>query len=148
MNNWNGSGFVTRDPDIRTISTKNGEMKMASFSLACQRKGKDAVADFINCKAFGKTAEVVEKYIHKGSGVEVKGRIQTGSYDGQNGKVYTTDVVCDDIEFPKVRKNEEQSQGGDTYTNDAQQNTQSPPPQEENSFMNIPANIADSLPFR
>lgn len=148
MNNWNGSGFVTRDPDIRTISTKNGEMKMASFSLACQRKGKDAGADFINCKAFGKTAEVIEKYIHKGSGLEVKGRIQTGSYDGKNGKVYTTDVVCDDIEFPKVRKNEEQSQGGDTYTNDTQQNTQNPPQQKEDDFMTIPPDLEASLPFR
>lgn len=150
MNTWNGSGFLTRDPDIKIINTKNGEMTMAMFSIACQRKGKDAGADFINCKAFGKTAEVIEKYIHSGSGIEIRGHIQTGSYEGKNGKVYTTDVIVDDMEFPKARKNEE-STPVEQSTHDApQEDTRTSHPQSapDNDFMAIPDGYELNLPFR
>lgn len=151
MNTWNGSGFISRDIDIKEIQTKSGEtMKMARFTLACQRKGKDAGADFINCVAYGKNAEFCEKWMHKGSGVEIRGHIQTGSYEGKNGKVYTTDVICDEFEFPKAKK-------GETYSGNeesqAQPNTQAvgqPMPQEQESeFMKIPDQaILDNLPFK
>ena len=102
MNNWNGSGFISSDINIKEITTKNGEaMKMARFSIACQRKGKNAGADFISCVAYGKNAEFCERWMHKASGVEIRGHIQTGSYEGKNGKVYTTDVICDEFEDNK-----------------------------------------------
>lgn len=149
MNTWNGSGFITRDPDVKTINTKSGEMLMARFSIACQRKGKDAGADFVNCVAYGKSAEVIQKWFGKGKGIEVRGHIQTGSYDGKNGKVYTTDVICDEIEFAKVRKNED-STPVEQQTQTAPQDTHTAPAQNvpEDNFMDIPADIADSLPFR
>ena len=144
MNTWNGSGFISRDIDIKEIQTKSGEtMKMARFTLACQRKGKDAGADFINCVAYGKNAEFCEKWMHKGSGVEIRGHIQTGSYEGKNGKVYTTDVICDEFEFPKAKKGEAYSGNEEPQ---AQPNESQQAPQEQ--FMKIPDNIADNLPFK
>ena len=150
MNRWTGSGFVTKDPDSKTIQTKNGEeMAMVRFSVACQRKGKDAGADFINCVAFGKIAETISKYIKKGSGIEIEGHIQTGSYEGKNGKVYTTDVIVENMEFPKLRKNEVDSQTDGAPQEDVQQTfTNNPPPASDDGFMNIPEGLEASLPFR
>lgn len=79
---------------------------MARFSVAVRRDFKNADggydSDFINCVSYGKTAEMIGKYFHKGSGIIVIGRIQTGSYEGQDGKrVYTTDVVVESIEFDR-----------------------------------------------
>lgn len=144
MNIWNGSGFLSRDPEEKTITTKGGEnMAMARFTIACQRKGKDAGADFINCVAFGKNAETLLKYFQKGRGIEISGHIQTGSYEGKNGKVYTTDVIVDSLEFPKVRKGEEAA------SSSQEQPSQVPPTSPSNNdFMDIPDDLADSLPFR
>ena len=78
-------------------------MTIARISLAVDRKFKQEgqpTADFINCIAFGKTAEVIEKYVTKGTKIAVVGRIQTGSYTNKDGAtVYTTDVVADRVEF-------------------------------------------------
>lgn len=154
MNTWTGSGLLTRDPDVRYTNNKNGEaMAIAKFTVACQRKGRDAGADFIPVVAFGKTAEVVEKYFHQGNGIEIKGRIQTGSYTNKEGvKIYTTEIYAEEIEFPKGKKNESYDSAPQEQQNEPQQydsqpqNT--PQPQEEPSFMKIPDNIADNLPFR
>lgn len=149
MNNWNGSGFISSDIGMKEITTKNGEtMKMARFSIACQRKGKNAGADFINCVAYGKNAEFAEKWMKKGSGVEIRGHIQTGSYEGKNGKVYTTDIVCDEFEFPKAKKGETYAGNNDSQEQ-PQQNTQpvgSSAP--DDGFMSIPDDITQDLPFR
>lgn len=96
-------GRLTRDPEIR-YSTGESANATARFSLAINRKFKNADgnydADFINCVAFGKTAEFIEKYFTKGSMVALSGRIQTGSYTNKDGvKVYTTDVVVEEVEF-------------------------------------------------
>lgn len=62
-------------------------------------------ADFPSFVAFGKTAEFMEKYLHKGSRVNITGHLQTGSYTNKDGqKVYTTDVVVDRIEFAETKK--------------------------------------------
>ena len=146
MNTWIGSGFLSRDPDIKYSQTKNGEqLTIARFSIACQRKGKDAGADFIGCVAYGKTAEVLEKYFTKGRGVEVKGHIQTGSYiNKDNQKVYTTDVIVDELEFPKVRKSEEQAEPTATHTQEPVNNA----PASDNDFMQIPDADINDLPFK
>lgn len=156
MNNWTGSGFISRDIDVKEIKTKSGEdMKMARFSVACQRKGKNAGADFISCVAYGKNADVIEGYFGKGKGIEVKGHIQTGSYDGKNGKVYTTEVVCDEIEFPKLRKSDVQGDSADfsaqTVNNTSEQEKaeNEPPKAPESDFMAIPTEAElGELPFR
>lgn len=89
-------GRLTRDPELKATTTG---MTVASFSLAVNRRKKDE-ADFINCKAFDKTADIVSKYCAKGKQVCVLGRIQTGSYTAKDGhKVYTTDVMVDELEL-------------------------------------------------
>ena len=160
MNTWNGSGLLTRDPEIRYTTDKNGKaMAIAKFTIACQRKGRDAGADFIPVVVFGKPAEVVEKYFHQGNGIEIKGRIQTGNYTNKEGvKIYTTEIYAEEIEFPKGKKNESydsapQEQPSAPQNPEPQQQsfmqpTPQPQPQEEPAFMKIPDNIADNLPFR
>ena len=93
-------GRLTRDPEART--SQGGE-PVARFTLAVDRRGRERAADFIGCVAFGKTAESVGQYLRKGSRVGVCGRIQTGSYERDGRKVYTTDVIADEVEFLEIR---------------------------------------------
>lgn len=91
-------GRITRDPDVRYKE----DLAIARFSLAVARpkqKDKEAASDFPNCIAFGKTAEMVEKYLGKGRLIGITGRLQTGSYEKDGKKVYTTEVIADHIEF-------------------------------------------------
>lgn len=96
-------GRLTADPDVR--ATADG-MTVAHFTLAVDRrvaKG-DQSADFIRCAAFDKKAEIVERYYYKGIKILLTGRIQTGSYTNRDGqKVYTTDVIAEDLEFAESR---------------------------------------------
>ena len=96
MNRVNLIGRLTRDPEVRYTSSN---MAVARFNLAIDRGGKDKEADFPSCIAFGKTAELIEKYIGKGRLVGIDGRLQTGSYEKDGRKFYTTDVVVDRDEF-------------------------------------------------
>lgn len=92
-------GRLTRDPDVRYKE----EMAIARFTLAVDRpkmNGKEATSDFPSCVAFGKTAEMIEKYITKGRRIGLTGRLQTGNYTDKDGKkVYTTDVVAERVYF-------------------------------------------------
>lgn len=94
-------GRLTRDPEMRTTTSGT---TVTRFSLAVTRTYQDQNgergADFINCVAWRKQAENIAKYCTKGSQVAVDGRIQTGSYDAQDGsKRYTTDIICDNVTF-------------------------------------------------
>lgn len=130
-------GRLTRDPDIRT--TSNGE-KTARFTLAVDRGGQNAGADFISCVAFKKTAELIEQYITKGTRIGVEGRINTGSYTKQDGtKVYTTDVLVDRIEFLESKKDE-------TARNESAPST-APTVTGEEGFMQVPEGFEEGLPF-
>lgn len=95
MNSVAITGRATRDPIVRT----SNDMTITRFILAVDRRGKKDEADFISCVAFGKTAEVIGKYIHKGSQMGIIGHINTGSYMQDNVKVYTTDVIVDSMDF-------------------------------------------------
>lgn len=92
-------GRLTKDADIRTANDK----QVAKFTLAVNRMKKDE-ADFITCTAFGKTAEIVQKYTSKGSRVAIRGRVQTGSYEKDGRKIYTTDFIVDDLELLDSKK--------------------------------------------
>lgn len=96
-------GRLTADPEIR--QTQSGK-RVGTFTLAVDRRvSKEKEADFIRCQAWEKRAEFAEKYLVKGSKVALWGRIQTGSYNDKDGKkVYTTDVVVDEIEFADSKK--------------------------------------------
>ena len=94
-------GRLTRDPDLRYGASNNAVMRT---SIAVDRQftnqNGEREADFINIVAFGNRAETMKKYLTKGSQIAVSGRIQTGSYDGSDGKkVYTTDVIIDEFQF-------------------------------------------------
>lgn len=130
-------GRIVRDPDVRYSQGANGSTAVARYTLAIDRKFKQEGqpnADFINCVAFGKLGEFAEKYLHKGVKIAVVGRIQTGSYTNKDGqKVYTTDVVVEEQEFCESK---------------SQSNSQpQPTPSNDDSWMNIPDGIEDSLPF-
>lgn len=101
MNHVTLIGRISRDPEVRYTQ---GNMAIAKYSLAVDRFKEGT--DFISCVAFGKNAEFAEKYLKKGMKIALEGHIQTGSYDGKNGKVYTTDVVVDRQEFCESRKQE------------------------------------------
>ncbi len=112
MNKWIGIGRFTKEPEVR----RAGETVIARLNLAVDRKFKkdgEQSADFISCVAFGKTAEFIEKYGHKGNKFAVEGRIQTGSYTNKEGnKVYTTDVIVEVIEFAESKKESQPSGDG------------------------------------
>ena len=96
------SGRLTKSPDVRY----SNEMCIARYTLACDRPWKrdtDQKADFISCVAFGKQGEFAEKYLKKGTKIIVSGRIQTGSYERDGQRVYTTDVVAERQEFAESK---------------------------------------------
>ena len=97
-------GRLTRDPAIKVLQSG---MTIARFTLAVNRlnkKGQNPEADFINCVAFGKTADVIGNYVYKGQRLLVEGRIQTGSYTSKSGeKKYTTEISVNRVEFIEKR---------------------------------------------
>ena len=109
-------GRLARDPEMRTtISGSN----VTRFTLAVTRTYQDQNgergADFINCVAWRRQAENIAKYCTKGTQVAVEGRIQTGSYDAQDGsKRYTTDIICDNVTFLGSRNSDSVSAGNNT----------------------------------
>ena len=104
MNNWSGMGRLTKDPEVK--HDRNGQPYM-KFTLACDRRWKKDSADFVPCTAFGQSAEYLGSYAMKGTMVEVIGSIQTGSYEGKNGTVYTVDVRCEYVHIVGQGKKEE-----------------------------------------
>jgi len=102
-------GRLTKNP---VINYSQEGMCIARFTLAVNRFKKEE-ADFISCVAFKKQAEFAEKYLKQGTKVVTSGRIQTGSYTNREGtKVYTTDVILNEIEFAESKKNEENKNNG------------------------------------
>ena len=100
-------GRLTRDPDVR-YSQGESATAVARFTLAVDRRFSrrdgENTADFIGCVAFARQAEFAEKYLRQGTKVVLTGRIQTGSYTNRDGqKVYTTDVVAEDLEFAESK---------------------------------------------
>ncbi len=145
-------GRLARDPEVR-YSQGDTAMAIARFSLAVDRRrtqnSDGQTADFINIVAFGKLGEFAEKYLRKGTKVTLEGRIQTGSYTNKDGaKVYTTDVVADNIEFAESKN---ASQGGQAAgAAQAPAQSQQMPPSVgggDDGFMNIPDGIDEELPF-
>ena len=142
MNSVQLTGRLTRDPEVRY--TDNGHT-IARFTLAVDRQYKSdngPTADFINCKAFGKTAEFIEKYFWKGKKMELVGSIQTGSYTNQDGqRVYTTDVVVESVEFAESKSANSEASGS------APAGAPTPSAAVGDGFMNIPDGIDEELPF-
>ena len=107
MNSVNLIGRLTAKPVLKYT---NSNKAVARFTLAISRQRAEG-ADFINCVAWGKTAENIQKYLDKGSLVSLQGRIQTGSYTNNQGqKVYTTDIVAESVQFLSNKRNNQTEQ--------------------------------------
>ena len=134
-------GRLVRDPEVR-YSQGSNSMAIAKFALAVDRKFKkdgEQNADFINCTAFGKVAEVIEKYVTKGTKIIVEGRWQTGSYKNKDGAtVYTNDCMVENIEFCESKSSSNYSQSQSSNNN---------PAPNSDGFISIPNGIEDELPF-
>jgi len=137
-------GRLTRDPELRY--TPNG-VAVANFTVAANRpfrkESGEQEADFINCVAWRKPAENLATYMKKGSMIGVDGRIQTRSYENQEGRmVYVTEVLAENIQFLESRN----SQGGQAQQNSQpqQQQTQSSPFEGQGEQVDIQD---DDLPF-
>jgi single-strand DNA-binding protein len=90
-------GRLTADPELK--QTPQG-VSVTTFSIAVNRRGKEAQTDFINCQAWRQTAETVCKYFKKGSSICISGQIQVRSWQDQQGnKRYATEVVADEVYF-------------------------------------------------
>lgn len=128
MNSVSLVGRLTRDPEIKY--SESGKT-IARFGIAVDRRKKDSGADFINIVAFDKTGEFIEKYFRKGQRIGITGRIQTGSYDGKDGrKVYTFDVFADNVEFVESK------------------GASAPTPANADGFIAVPDSVDDDgLPF-
>lgn len=115
-------GRLTKDPELKY--TPNG-VPMARFTVAVNRpftnQNGEREADFISCLAWRKQAENLANYMKKGSLIGVDGRIQTGSFEGQDGKrVFTTDVIADNIQFLEGKSTNQQQQSSYDNTNNVQ----------------------------
>lgn len=110
MQHYTATGRLTRDPEVRSYQKSTGEQDITvRFRLAIQRPVKDQdgnrKADFIPCVAFGKVAEVIEKYIHKGDRVLVEGVFNSGQYESDKGEtVYTLEAIVRKVEFLELRQ--------------------------------------------
>lgn len=136
-------GRLTRDPELHYTQGENGTA-VGKYTLAVERRIRregDATADFINCVAFGKTAEFAEKYLRQGTKIAITGRIQTGSYTNRDGvKVYTTVVVVEEQEFA-----ESKASSNGTHS---EHEISTPGEDMGDGFMNIPNGVDDEVPFR
>lgn len=154
-------GRLTRDPMVN-YSQGERSIAIARFTVAVDRRfaRRDAgngeqqqTADFIQCVAFDRQGEFAEKYLHQGTKVVVSGRIQTGSYTNREGqRVYTTDVIAEEIEFAESKAAAAGNNGGYQSNGGYQQPAPAGRPAPETAsvdgFMNIPDGVEDEgLPF-
>ena len=139
-------GRLTRDPELR--HTGSGT-PVCSFSIAIDNGyGENRSTDFINCVAWNKTAEFVEKYFAKGRMIIVVGRISTRSWEGQDGKKnYTTEVVVNEVSFGESKKSADEGESFSAqrsgFTPDS--NVPEMPTDSEDDFVALETN--DDLPF-
>jgi single-strand DNA-binding protein len=114
-------GNLTRDPELKNLPSGSA---VANFSVATNRTWKDKAGakqedvEYHNVVAFGRTAEVIAQYVHKGDQIYIEGRIQTRSWEKEGVKQYRTEIVCETMQFgskksgtsaPAPREQEESS---------------------------------------
>lgn len=122
-------GRLTATPELKT--TQSGK-SVCSFSLAVNRRvSQEQQADFINCTAWGKTAEFISKYFRKGSSLCIVGNIQVRNWQDQNGnKRYATEVIVDEALFVDGKNEVASAEKAD-----------------EPNFVEVDPDDLDSLPF-
>ena len=120
-------GRLVKEPEIF-----NGNSTVAKYSIAVDRKFKrdnDPSADFFNCVSFGKQAEFVQNYLHKGTKIVVAGRIENDSYTSKDGvKKTNTQIIVEEVEF-------------------AESKSADAPKEKTNDFLSVPEGLVEELPF-
>lgn len=143
-------GNLARDPEVTYSQGSN--LAIARFAIAVNRRfardGEDST-DFFNCTAFGKTAEFVEKYFHKGSRMLLSGRVQNDNYTNKNGeKVYSVQIIAEEVEFAE-RKSTADANAAAAASGD---NPMPAPPDPSGAtggddFVNIDSAVQGDIPF-
>ena len=109
-------GRITRDPELRYTQSN---IAVVSFTLAVNRMFADQSgerqADFIQCVVWRKQAENLARYVSKGELLGVEGRIQTRTYESDQGTRYITEVVCDSVQFLESRTEGQQTDDSDDF---------------------------------
>ena len=143
-------GRLTRDPEVR-YSQGASQTAVARFSIAVDRRFKregEPDADFFNCTAFGKQAEFIERYLHKGTKIVLSGRIQNDNYTNKDGQmVYSVRVMVDEVEFAESKNAASQNEGGFGGNGGFAGGAAPAASGASDGFMNIPDGIDEELPF-
>ena len=145
-------GRLTKDPELKYTASN---IAYARFTMAVNRSfaspNGEREADFIGCIVWRKQAENMTRFVKKGSLIGVEGRIQTGSYDDKDGnRKYTTDVVCDSIQFlePKTQQQNNNEQNYVPRENRGQDNRYQERPSESRQQNTPSIDVSeDDLPF-
>ena len=127
-------GNVGKDPEVRYLDGSNGQAKVATFTLATTERYRDRSGEvrenteWHNIVAWRNTADVVEKFVKKGTQVYIEGRIRTRSWDDQSGvKKYTTEIIAENLQLLGKKTDNPAAQGG--YAAPANQGYSQPAPQ-------------------
>lgn len=108
MNSVSISGRLTKDVELKT--TQNG-VHVCSFTVAVDRPGVKDTTDFLDCVAWRKSAQFVDKYFAKGDPIEITGHLTCRKYEDKNGnKRKVVEIVCNQISFPKQKKRQDDEQ--------------------------------------
>ena len=146
MNRVELIGRITRDPELRYTSSN---IATTRFTLAVNRpfqgQNGEQGTDFINIVVWRKQAENVKKYVTKGSLVAVEGRIQTGSYEKDGQRIYTTDVVADSVQFLETRSQSQNRLNTEDSMTPADFDTQNSVSSESDMSDEVFANFGDSI---
>ena len=129
-------GRLTADPELK--QTPQG-VSVTTFTVAVNRRGKEAQTDFINCQAWRQTAEFICKFFKKGSSICISGAIQTRSWtDQQNVKRYATEVIADEAYFVDAKADAPMGSSNSFGETPAFQNQQTPKFEEISSDDELP----------
>lgn len=116
MNKVELFGRVTKDIEMN-YTTGDNKIAIVRFNLAVKRNSKEEASDFISCKALGKLAEALNKYISKGDRLCLTGSWQTGSYEKDGTKIYTNECLINEVEFVETKKDKEENKlSNDNYS--------------------------------
>jgi single-strand DNA-binding protein len=133
MNKTILSGRLCADPEVRVGTSGSA---ITSFNLAVDRRFKrdgDADADFFKCVAFGKTAEFIEHYFHKGNKILIEGEVRNNNYTDKDGKmVYGTQILINAVEFGESKASSQATQ---------------PTTPSADDFNKVDASAGEELPF-
>lgn len=142
INSWNGTGRLTRDPEIKEVTGKNDKlMKIASFGIAVRKKyvrDNDSDTNFFEVKTFGYPANFVDKYVSKGTKLEIRGYLEQEQWTTKEGEKRSRIViVAEEMEFAESKKANAESAA-------AQQQSE----QKNNEWMEPPSGAEEEVPFR